>query len=73
MNEQFNSIKMHAVNNVFIHIVYLFSLLNLILLLSYFQYLEQEKKIREFRAKPVPASIKASNTQKQQTVRTYLL
>jgi hypothetical protein len=46
-------------------------------LLLYFQYLEQEKKIREFRANPVPAGLKASNFQKQgsglQKVRTYTL
>jgi hypothetical protein len=77
MNEKFNSIKMRAINSVFVSIVYLFSLLNSILQLSYFQYLEQEKKTREFHANPVPACVKASNTQKQdsglQKVRTYAL
>ena len=76
MNEQFNSIQMHRINNVFVQIVYFFSHLNLIPLLLYFQYLEQEKKTREFRANPVPACIKASSTQKQgsdlQKVRTYM-
>jgi len=55
MNEQFNSIQMHRINNVFVHTVYFFSNTNLIPLLLYFQYLEQEKKTREFRANPVPA------------------
>lgn len=77
MNEHTNSIKMHRINNVFIHFVYLFIHLNWILLLLCFQYLEQEKKTREFRANPVPACMKASNTQKQgadlQKVRTYAL
>jgi len=73
MNE-FNSIKMHRMNNVFVHAVYF---LNCIILLLYLQYLEQEKKTREFHANPLPACIKASNTQKQgsglQKVRTYAL
>ena len=47
MNEEFNTIKMHGINNVFVHIVYFFNHLNWIVLLLYFQYLEQEKKTRE--------------------------
>jgi hypothetical protein len=33
-----------------------------------FQYLEQEKKIREFHANPIPACIKSPNTVKQTSV-----
>jgi hypothetical protein len=35
-----------------------------------FQYLEQEKKCREFHAKPVPASVKSQNTSKDASVLT---
>jgi hypothetical protein len=33
-----------------------------------FQYLEQEKKSREFHANPIPASVKSPNTTKETSV-----